>query len=98
MTKVIHMFKKDLSQIKNIQDTEKLYYNFYETENPSYTTYGIEIISKKKNKSETTSLQQISESKCLIINIITYLYENSIKPNSACGIISDLINADFLRN
>ncbi len=98
MTKTKNIFKKTFSQIEDIQETEQIYYNLYETESQEFTAYGIEVISEKNNKVEKISLKQISDSKVFIINIITYLYENSVKPCSACGIISDLINADFFKN
>ena len=93
-----NLFKRQFTYIKNIQDMENIYYNLYETDTGSNVTYGIEIISEKDNKVEETSLKQISESKSFIVNIITYLYENAIKPECALGIVSDLINADFLKS
>lgn len=92
-----NLFKRQFTYIKNIQDMENIYYNLYETDTGSKTTYGIEIISEKDNGVEETSLKQISESKSFIVNIITYLYENAIRPEYALGIVSDLINSDFLR-
>ena len=92
-----NLFKRQFTHINNIQDMENIYYNLYETDTGSNVTYGIEIISEKDNGVEETSLKQISESKSFIVNIITYLYENAIKPEYALGIVSDLINADFLR-
>ncbi len=94
-----NLFKRQFTYIKNIQEMENIYYNLYEseTDTESNITYGIEIISEKDTGVEETSLKQISESKSFIVNIITFLYENAIRPEYALGIVSDLINADFLR-
>jgi len=97
MANAKNIFKRQFTYIKNIQDAEKVYYNLYETNSGSNTTYGIEIISEKNHALEETSLKQISESKNFIVNILTYLYENAVKPEHALGIINDLINEDFLR-
>ena len=97
MNKTENLFKRRFTYIKDIQDTEDIYYNLYETNNASNTTYGIEIISEKNTGSEETSFKQISESKSFIVNIIKYLYENAIRPEYAFDIICDLINADFFK-
>ena len=41
-----NLFKRQFTYIKNIQDMENIYYNLYETDTGSKTTYGIEIISR----------------------------------------------------
>ncbi|MBR1779225.1 MAG: hypothetical protein IJ758_01825 [Clostridia bacterium] len=97
MNRTENLFKKQFTYIKDIQDMENIYYNLYETDIDSAPTYGVEIISEKDTIREKTSLKQISDSKSFIVDIIRYLYENSIRPESACGIISDLINENFFK-
>ncbi len=94
MTRVTNIYKKDYSEIKNIQHQSNIYYNLIKTMSDTLTCYGIEIILKNNSTNlETANFEGISESKTFVLDIIKFLYENSIKPDSSLYIISDLISA-----
>ncbi len=93
MTHSINIYKKYYSEIMNIQSKESVYYNLIKTVSDTLTCYGVEIILKNSlDQLDTVKLEGISESKIFVLEIIKFLYENSIKPNSALAIVSDLIS------
>lgn len=95
MIQNINIYKKVYSEIINIQNKEIVYYNLITTLSDKLTYYGIEIILESENDSpERTCFEGLSESKSFVLDIIKFLYENSIKPCSSLAIISDLISAE----
>ena len=93
MTCITNIYKKEYSEISNIQDKKNVYYNLVKTVSNELTYFGIEIILKKDiGKPEKVFFDGISESENYVLNIIKFLYENSIKPNVSFEIISDLIS------
>lgn len=96
MADITNIYKKRYSKIESIQAEEVIYYNLIEVKNDDTIAYGVELISNSCKKQSKLSLENISDSKAWIINMITYLYENAIKPEIALGVISDTINSKFL--
>lgn len=94
MTHSINIYKKYYSEIINIQSEEIVYYNLIKNVSDTLTCYGIEIVLKNSlDTLDSVKFEGISESKIFVLDIIKFLYENSIKPDSALAIISDLISA-----
>lgn len=89
MFKTKTIYKRNFSKISTVQEHEQIIYNLCITEENTASSYGIEIISKKKT-TQKCQLISISDSKSYILEILTFLYENSIKPDTALGIISDI--------
>lgn len=97
MTRITTIYKKDYSEIKNIQNRENVYYNLVKTVSEELTFYGIEIILKDSSDNpEKVCFEGLSESKDFVLDVIKFLYENSIKPDSSLAIISDLISMQEL--
>lgn len=92
MTTVTNIYEKIFSEIFNIQEAEEISYNLCTSHSKTVTTYGVELISKKGKGSQTCTLSSISTTKKLVLEILTFLYENSVKPDSAPGVISDIFN------
>ena len=93
MKKIENVYVKEFSNIMNIQVNEKIFYNLCKILGQASTTYGIEIISKKENNIKRCSFSNISNSRTFAFNLLTFLYENSVKPDFATEIITDLLNS-----
>lgn len=94
MTQIANIYIKNYSEITNIQHKSNVCYNLVTTVSDLLTYYGIEIILNNYiDKPEKICFEAVSESKSLVLDIITFLYENSIKPDSSLAIISDLISS-----
>lgn len=93
MTCITNIYKKEYSEIADIQSKKNVYYNLVKTISDNLTYFGIEIILKNDiNTHEEAFLDGISESENYVRNIIKFLYENSIKPDVSLEIISDLVS------
>ncbi len=93
MTCITNIYKKEYSEIADIQSKKNVYYNLVKTISDDLTYFGIEIILKNDiNNPEKAFFDGISESENYVRNIIKFLYENSIKPDSSLEIISDLVS------
>lgn len=93
MTCITNIYKKEYSEIADIQSKKNVYYNLVKTVSDDLTYFGIEIILKNDiNNPEKAFFDGISESENYVRNIIKFLYENSIKPDVSLEIISDLIS------
>ena len=95
MTKVKNIYTKKFSQIQELQEPETINYCLLTTEEKNFVVYGIEVSSnfeKQGEKKDETKVKVISCSEEFVLDIIKYLYENSIKPDTAKCIIQDIIN------
>lgn len=93
MTCITNIYKKEYSEIADIQSKKNVYYNLVKTISDDLTYFGIEIILKNdSNNPEEAFFDGISESENYVRNIIKFLYENSIKPDVSLEIISDLVS------
>lgn len=93
MTCITNIYKKEYSEISDIQRQKNVYYNLVKTISGNLTYFGIEIIIKNNvNNPEKTFFNGISESENYVRNIIQFLYENSINPDNSLEIISDLVS------
>ena len=95
MTRKTNIYKKNYSTIANIQSEEHIYYDLLETYSFNFTFFGIEIVQKNSSNDVLNKIyfEGISEQKGFVLDIIKFLYENSIKPDSALAVISDLISS-----
>ncbi|MDQ5983575.1 MAG: hypothetical protein RUMPE_00599 [Eubacteriales bacterium SKADARSKE-1] len=96
MTDITNIYKKGFSKIENIQSQEVVFYNLSGMKCDDIVVYGIELASQRDGKLTKLSIDNISDSKMWVIDIITYLYENAIKPEISLGVIDDIINSTFL--
>ncbi len=93
MTCITNIYKKEYSEIAEIQSQKNVYYNLVKTVSGNLTYFGIEIIIKNNvNNTEKAFFNGISESENYVRNIIQFLYENSINPDNSLEIISDLVS------
>ncbi len=93
MTCITNIYKKEYSEISDIQRQKNVYYNLVKTVSGNLTYFGIEIIIKNNvNNPEKAFFNGISESENYVRNIIQFLYENSINPDNSLEIISDLVS------
>jgi len=99
VTKVTSVYSKEFSYIPNLQALETVNYCLCTTKNTDFTAYGIDIYSCsgsensfETQKKDEAELKIISNSKDFVLKILKYLYENSIKPDTAKYIILDIIN------
>lgn len=87
---VTAVFKKEFSPIKGIQKEEEVFYSLSDTVINGENIYGIEVSSLCDHKETSEAIHNISTSKEKVMNIIQYLYENSIKTEVFRDIISDM--------
>ncbi len=93
MTCITNIYKKEYSEISDIQGKKNVYYNLVKTVSGRLTYFGIEIITKTDvTNPEKALFNGISESEKYVRNIIQFLYENSINPDNSLEIISDLVS------
>ena len=95
MTKVKSIYTKKFSQIQELQEPEIINYCLLITEEKNFTVYGIEVSShfeKQSEKKDKIKVKAISCSEEFVLDIIKYLYENSIKPDTTKCIIQDIIS------
>lgn len=99
MTKKINIYSREFSQITGLQSREIITYKLCKTQEEDLTVYGIELDSLLKNeyinyeKNKKNLLERISCSKELVLDVLKYLYENSIRPESAYSVVIDILNA-----
>lgn len=87
---VTTIFKKEFSPIKGIQKEEEVFYSLSDTVIKGENMYGIEVSSLCDQKEISEAIHNISTSREEVINIIQYLYENSVKTEVFRDIISDM--------
>lgn len=92
---VTTVFKKEFSPIKGIQKEEEVFYSLSDTVIKGENIYGIEVSSLCDQKEVSEAIHNISSSREEVMNIIKYLYENSVKTEVFKDIISDMYG--FLR-
>lgn len=92
MVKTTNIYIKNFSTIPNVQEQEQILYNLCKTNSQNIITYGVEIVSKKRQGQQQCTLSGLSNIETRILDILKFLYENSIKPDSAPGVISDIFN------
>lgn len=93
MTCITNIYKKEYSEITDIQRKNNVYYNLVKTISDDLTYFGIEIVLKNDiSNPEKAFFDGISESENYVLNIIKFLYENSVKPDVSLEIISDLVS------
>lgn len=91
MAIITNVYKKRFSKIENMQSSEDIHYNLIELDSSDIKVYGVELIAYRGEEQDRLTLENISESKIWAMNIITYLYENAIKPEVALGIVNDIM-------
>lgn len=88
------IYTRDFSKIEGIQNGERVYYNLlFQNEEEENMVYGIELVSSINGKMENQIFDGISASRETTLNILKFLYENSVRPYEFIGIVSDLISS-----
>ena len=85
------LYKKVFSKLENIQESQEILYNLCEDPESGGKGHGIQIISKNTKGIQSRVFEKLSDSEDVVKNIITYLYENSVKIESAEYIIQDVL-------
>ncbi len=81
------MFEKNFTEIKDFQNKSNLSYCLITEEN----NYGIEIDRLEKEENYVQTHKNISLDKNLVIDILTYVYENAVPIETSEDIIKELI-------
>lgn len=96
MIKKTDIYSREFSKINGLQNREIITYRLCKTQAEDLTIYGIELgylLKENYNyKGGKNMIERISSSKEMVLNILKYLYENSVKPESACNIVADILN------
>lgn len=89
---VTKIYSRNFSAICDLQNEETVDYNLLENTNGTDNLYGIEVISAMSGNMCKESIINLSGSRDKVMNVIKYLYENSVKIESFRDIVSDIFN------
>lgn len=89
---VTKIYTRNFSDICDLQDKETIDYNLLNSLNNKNDTYGIEVVSVMSGNMYKESMVNLSRSKDKVMNVIKYLYENSVKIESFSDIVKDIFN------
>ena len=81
------VYCKNFSKISNIQEKETIVYNELLTTFDNMEFYGIEITSSIDE--EKFVVQRLSDKERDVMDILTFLYENSVRVNGCDSILED---------
>ena len=70
-----------------------LKYNLCETQSEDGLQYGIQLIVNSENQKEEIAIENISNNKQYVLDLITYLYENAIDTIHFRDVIIDYMNS-----
>ena len=87
-----NIYSKEFSKIDKIQKWKIINYNICKTNSGISEIYGINISETEMNKTKEQTIENISFSYDEVMNILRFLYENSIGIISFKDIIEDLLN------
>ena len=87
-----NIYSKEFSRINKIQKHKIINYNICKTNLGTSQIYGINISEVKLGNKKEQTIQNISFSYYKVLNILQFLYENSIGIISFKDIIEDLLN------
>ena len=87
-----NVYSKEFSEIDKIQKRKTINYNICEISKGNTKIYGINISETKLNKTTEKTMKNISISYYKVMNILQFLYENSVGIISFKDIIGDLLN------
>lgn len=87
---VTKIYSRKFSDICDLQGEESIDYNLVCSNDSTNAKYGIELVSVLCNDVCKESVLGISSSKERVMDVIKYLYENSVKIDSCRDIISDI--------
>ena len=70
-----------------------LKYNLCENKGENGLYYGIQLVVSSQDNTEEVAIENISEDKQYVLNLITYLYENAIDTIHFKDVIIDYIDS-----
>lgn len=83
------VYCKNFSKISNIQESEVIVYNKLLTSPDDIEFYGIEITSNISG--EKFVVRRLSDREKDVMDILTFLYENSVRVNDCKSILEDVL-------
>ena len=87
------VYTRNFSEIIGLQIAQTINYNLCTVKENDFVAYGIEVIdSFGKTSSKMYKIQRISCSKDYVLEILKFLYENSVKPDEAPYVVFDILN------
>ena len=97
MKTICNQFIKNFSEIVPLQERSSILYNLIEIKEFPEKWFGIEIIYLSERENIVESISHLSHSKKSICDIITYLYENSVRVDNWKDIVADLFGEQIQR-
>ena len=79
MESIFNVYKKRLSKIGTLQNEKLISYGVIESVTDGEVRYGIRLLVEENGATESDSLKEISGTKNEILDIVTFLYENSVQ-------------------
>ena len=70
-----------------------LIYSLCKSKNKEESQYGIQLVMTSEKEKEEVMIQDISNNKNYVMNLITYLYENAIDTIHLKDVVEDYISA-----
>lgn len=90
------VYLKKFSKILNLQEEEQISYGLIKQNNGEKDIYGVEIKSLYSNKKDCCRVEGLSDNEGKVLNIIKYLYENSVRADICKDIIEDFSKKKIL--
>ena len=90
--KLKSVYIKEFSKIGTIQSRKTIEYNICESELGDFTIYGVHLREKKRAVIVEKIVNHVSSDYCKVLDILQFLYENSVSPVNAKDIVEDLLH------
>ena len=90
--KLKHIYIKTFSRIERIQQRRTIEYNVYESQVEGLIVYGVHLKEKRRTIVTERVVKYVSCDYCKILDILQFLYENSIGPINVNDIVEDLMD------
>lgn len=90
--KLKHVYLKTFSKIEKIQQRRTIEYNVYESQIEGLIVYGVHLKEKRRSIVTEKIIECVSCDYCKILDILQFLYENSIGPVNVSDIVEDLMD------
>lgn len=91
--KKIKLFQKHFSRLDDIQEEQDIAYYLVSPEKGMEEGYGITLQAKCGAFESTETVEDVSEEKQLVENIIAFLYENAVTVDTLKDVTEDLVYA-----
>lgn len=85
------LFEKNFSKLGELQECSRTVYRLVETQKSGESVYGIQLTEEREGSTRNDILDADGLSREKAIEILTFLYENSVSVSVAREVVEDLL-------